>query len=125
MEQISSRTHSHSQQGAECDSSVVGAPVQTLSSEPTRCCIQVLTVTVKPQLLELVNQLQAQVTVGTDCFRSMKMSGRGSGGGRSGSWGGGRSGGDDQVSQSQSREAQEQKERNLTRQVDEKRDHYQ
>ncbi len=128
MEQISSCTRSRSQQGAECDSSVVGAPVQTLSSESTRCCIQVLTAVVKLQLLDLVSQLQTQVAVKTSCFRKTAMSGHGSSQGRGrGDTSGGRS--DDRSSRSsrsQSRaEGMTEKEKELGQKTEAKRDQYQ
>ncbi len=62
-------------QRVESDSSVVEAPIQTLGLEPTQCCIQVLTATVKPQLLELISQYQHQVTAKSDCFREVEMPG--------------------------------------------------
>ncbi len=115
-ERISSRTRSRSPQGAESDSSVVGAPIQTLSPELTQCCIQVLTAMVKPQLLELVDQLQTQVTVGTDCFRGTKMSGHGSRVGR---------GSDGRSSWSHGKASQEQREWDIAQQAQEKRALYQ
>ncbi len=74
---ISSCTHSHSHspQRVDGDSLVAEAPIQTQSLELTRCCIQVLTATVKLQLLELINQYQRQVTVKSDCFREVEMPG--------------------------------------------------
>ncbi len=74
QERISSRTCSRSPQGAECASSVSEAPVQTLSPEPTRCCIQVMNAMVKPQLLDLVKQLRNQAAVKSHSFREAQMS---------------------------------------------------
>ncbi len=64
------------------DTDSVQAPVQTL--EPTRCCIQTLTVTVKPKLLELLEQYQERIAnEASPSFREMEMSDRGESRGRS------------------------------------------
>ncbi len=47
--------------------------MQTLSPEPTRCCIQVLNAVVKPQLLKLVDQLLNRVAVNSSSFSETAM----------------------------------------------------
>ncbi len=128
-ERISSRTRSRSPQSAECASSAGEVPVQTLSLEPTQCCIQVLTATVKPQLSDLVDELRNRVAVKSNKFREAVMSGRNSGRKKNGreekrSGAGSHTG---RLSRSVSRENEErarweERDEKLTRELDAKRD---
>ncbi len=73
------------------DTDSVQAPLQTL--EPTQCCMQTLTVTVKLKLLEILEQYQERIAnESSPSFRETEMSNHGGGRGRGGARGRGRGG---------------------------------